>query len=130
MLFLSPPQKQTDAFSTDESSSFPSEYSNGGLEPSCPASNEDDLNRLRSSISVLFSFVRVKHKDEVFVDDVRGWLDCLVAVLLRIADRTDHLFILNHCLRCPAGLGKWAARYPLEDYGYEDYDRFSCPPNL
>ena len=31
------------------------------------------------------------------------------STLLRLADREDHLYLLNHFLRCPAGVGKWAA---------------------
>lgn len=31
------------------------------------------------------------------------------ATLLRLADREDHLYLLNQILRCPAGVGKWAA---------------------
>lgn len=31
-----------------------------------------------------------------------------VATLLRLASFPDHLFVLNHVLRCPAGVGRWA----------------------
>ena len=31
------------------------------------------------------------------------------ATLLRLADREDHLYLLNQILRCPAGIAKWAA---------------------
>ena len=35
----------------------------------------------------------------------------MAAVLLAHAMLYDHLFLLNHILRCPAGVGKWAAAY-------------------
>ena len=31
------------------------------------------------------------------------------STLLRLADREDHLYLLNQILRCPAGIAKWAA---------------------
>ena len=31
------------------------------------------------------------------------------ATLLRIADREDHLFVVNHLLRLPPGAGAWMA---------------------
>ncbi|CAG0913294.1 unnamed protein product [Notodromas monacha] len=84
--------------------------------PSCPASSMNDMNAVRSSISVLFSFIRLKHKDDVFVNDVKCWLDRIVSVFLKFADKSDYLFLLNHGLRCPAGTGKWTARFII------------CPP--
>lgn len=35
----------------------------------------------------------------------------LVAVLLRLATWQDHLFLLYHVLRCPAGVASWATSY-------------------
>ncbi|XP_054283200.1 ectopic P granules protein 5 homolog [Macrosteles quadrilineatus] len=67
------------------------------------------IRELRAAISVLFTFQRRPLRDEVFVSDSRGWLARLVGVLLRVATWQDHLFLIHHVLRCPAGVGKWAA---------------------
>ncbi|KAL1132420.1 hypothetical protein AAG570_010375 [Ranatra chinensis] len=66
---------------------------------------------LRSAISVLFNFQRRPCKDQGFVADTRQWLTKLVAVLLRVASWHDHMFLLNHVLRCPPGIDKWAVNY-------------------
>jgi hypothetical protein len=66
---------------------------------------------LRMCIAILFTFQRRLIKDAQFVSDTRNWLSHLVAVLLRVASWRDHLFILNHVLRCPADVGSWAASY-------------------
>ncbi|XP_014679500.1 PREDICTED: ectopic P granules protein 5 homolog [Priapulus caudatus] len=42
---------------------------------------------------------------------VQEWLTCMVSALLRIATYEDHLFILNHLLRCPPGLADWTAAF-------------------
>uniref|UniRef100_A0A670YTE5 Ectopic P-granules 5 autophagy tethering factor n=1 Tax=Pseudonaja textilis TaxID=8673 RepID=A0A670YTE5_PSETE len=34
-----------------------------------------------------------------------------VSILQRVASPGDHLFLLNHILRCPAGVSKWAAPF-------------------
>jgi len=34
-----------------------------------------------------------------------------VATLLRLATLEDHIFLLSHVLRCPAGIAKWAGSY-------------------
>lgn len=69
------------------------------------------VEKLHTCISVLFAFQRRGVKDHQFVRDSRQWLTDLVAVLLRVATRYDHLFLLNHILRCPAGVGTWAPPY-------------------
>jgi hypothetical protein len=66
---------------------------------------------LRTCIAILFTFQRRLVKDSQFVSDTRDWLSRLVAVLLRVASWRDHLFVLNHVLRCPADVGSWAAGY-------------------
>ena len=35
----------------------------------------------------------------------------LVSVVLARATLSDHLFLLNHVMRCPAGVGEWAAKF-------------------
>ena len=69
------------------------------------------ISELRMCIAILFTFQRRLIKDTQFVSDTRDWLSHLVAVLLRVASWRDHLFILNHVLRCPADVGSWAAGY-------------------
>lgn len=69
-------------------------------------------DELKTCISVLFSFQRKVIGNEVFVRDTRYWLDVLVATLLQSQPTfEDHLFLLNHVLRCPGGVGHWAAAY-------------------
>lgn len=69
------------------------------------------ISELRMCIAILFTFQRRLIKDAQFVSDTRDWLSHLVTVLLRVASWKDHLFILNHVLRCPADVGSWAAGY-------------------
>ncbi|XP_012284320.1 ectopic P granules protein 5 homolog isoform X2 [Orussus abietinus] len=69
------------------------------------------LVELRMCITVLFNFQRKVLKDGKFVTDSREWLAKLVAILLRVATWQDHLFLLNHILRCPGGVTNWAIGY-------------------
>lgn len=66
---------------------------------------------LRLAIAVLFTFQRRPIKDEGFIADTRNWLTRLVAILLRVATWRDHMFILNHVLRCPGGVSSWATSF-------------------
>uniref|UniRef100_A0A4W2BVL0 Uncharacterized protein n=1 Tax=Bos indicus x Bos taurus TaxID=30522 RepID=A0A4W2BVL0_BOBOX len=70
-----------------------------------------DLCQLKECISVLFTFTRRVHEDAQFHDDVLLWLQKLVSVLQRAGCPGDHLFLLNHILRCPAGVSKWAVPF-------------------
>ena len=75
---------------------------------------------LRLTISVLFKFLRKDISDDVMVTDLQTWLSRMIALVLGEATLYDHLFIINHIMRCPAGVGKWAASYiqppiPLTD---------------
>ncbi|XP_063611379.1 ectopic P granules protein 5 homolog [Penaeus indicus] len=69
------------------------------------------IKKLKMCISVLFAFQRRGVKDQQFIRDTRQWLTDFVAILQRFATRSDHLFLLNHILRCPAGVGSWASAY-------------------
>ncbi|KAK7871957.1 hypothetical protein R5R35_004755 [Gryllus longicercus] len=69
------------------------------------------MTELRVCVSILFTFQRRVVKDLQFVNDTRDWLSRLVAILLRVASWKDHLFLLNHVLRCPAGVGSWASSF-------------------
>ncbi|XP_063908736.1 ectopic P granules protein 5 homolog [Zophobas morio] len=76
------------------------------------------LCEIRLCISVIFSFQRKLIRDSQFIKESREWLSRLVAVLLRLSTYQDHLFILNHILRCPPGVGSWAAPFiqtPLDE---------------
>ncbi|XP_024941283.1 ectopic P granules protein 5 homolog isoform X2 [Cephus cinctus] len=80
------------------------------------------LAELRMCTTILFNFQRKVLKDGKFVSDTREWLSKLVAVLLRVANWQDHLFLLNHVLRCPGGVTNWAVGYiqtpvPLRNRG-------------
>lgn len=73
--------------------------------------NQIGINHLRSSISILFLFVRKPNPDKEFQQNVRAWLKKLIALQLRIGTKEDHWFILFHLLRCPSGVGKWARHF-------------------
>ncbi|XP_063706197.1 ectopic P granules protein 5 homolog [Culicoides brevitarsis] len=68
-----------------------------------------NLQDLRLSLSILFSFLRKPNMDSVVISDVKSWILRLVAVQLRFATWQDHLFLLFHVLRCPVEIGTWAA---------------------
>uniref|UniRef100_A0A7N9C9J9 Ectopic P-granules 5 autophagy tethering factor n=1 Tax=Macaca fascicularis TaxID=9541 RepID=A0A7N9C9J9_MACFA len=70
-----------------------------------------DLCQLKECISVLFMFTRRVNEDTQFHDDILLWLQKLVSVLQRVGCPGDHLFLLNHILRCPAGVSKWAVPF-------------------
>ncbi|XP_078670454.1 ectopic P granules protein 5 homolog isoform X2 [Branchiostoma floridae x Branchiostoma belcheri] len=65
--------------------------------------------RVRSCISVLFTFQRRPIRDQQFLEDIQNWIEKLSCCLLRTATFHDRLFLLNHVLRCPSGVGSWAA---------------------
>ncbi|XP_028915803.1 ectopic P granules protein 5 homolog isoform X2 [Ornithorhynchus anatinus] len=67
-----------------------------------------DLCQLKECISVLFTFTRRVIEDVQFQEDLLLWLQKLISVLQRAGCPGDHLFLLNHILRCPAGISKWA----------------------
>ncbi|XP_076238292.1 ectopic P-granules autophagy protein 5 [Calliopsis andreniformis] len=69
------------------------------------------LVEIRMCITILFNFQRKMLRDGKFVTDTREWLTKLVAILLRMATWQDHLFLLNHILRCPGGVMNWARSY-------------------
>nr|XP_014350649.1 PREDICTED: ectopic P granules protein 5 homolog [Latimeria chalumnae] len=66
---------------------------------------------LKECIAVLFCFTRRVLDDAPFQSDVHHWLEKLVSVLHRIGSGGDHLYLLNHILRCPAGVRKWAVPF-------------------
>ena len=66
---------------------------------------------LRDCVSVLFIFERRPKRDELFHRLLREWITALLSHLLRTASYSDHLFILNHFLRCPPGVGTWGAPF-------------------
>ncbi|KAG7481387.1 hypothetical protein MATL_G00066210 [Megalops atlanticus] len=69
------------------------------------------LQPLKESISVLFSFTRRVLDDAQFQADIHLWLQRLVSVLHRVGSAGEHLYLLNHLLCCPAGVGKWAVAF-------------------
>ncbi|XP_050432163.1 ectopic P granules protein 5 homolog [Adelges cooleyi] len=81
------------------------------------------IENLKAAVSVLFVYQRKPIRDQVFVQDTRQLLRKVIGVLLRVASWKDHVFILNHILRCPSGVGKWASDFvqiPLTDANYLD----------
>lgn len=67
------------------------------------------INELRLYISILFKFLRDAVHDKFLITSVQEWIRKLVALQLRVATWQDHIFILFHILRCPVGVGNWAA---------------------
>lgn len=76
-----------------------------------PSQTIPQLVEIRMCITILFNFQRKLLKDGKFVTDTREWLTRLVAILLKLANWQDHLFLLNHILRCPGGVMNWACSY-------------------
>nr|XP_033322179.1 ectopic P granules protein 5 homolog isoform X1 [Megalopta genalis] len=76
-----------------------------------PSQTVPQLIEIKMCITILFYFQRKLLKDRKFVMDSREWLTKLIAILLRVANWQDHLFILNHILRCPGGVMNWARNY-------------------
>ncbi|CAO2594519.1 Ectopic P granules protein 5 homolog [Lemmus lemmus] len=70
-----------------------------------------DVCQLKECISVLFMFTRRVSEDAQFHEDILLWLQKLVSVLQRVGCPGDHFFLLNHILRCPAGISKWAVPF-------------------
>ncbi|KAM8960937.1 ectopic P granules protein 5 homolog [Pelodytes ibericus] len=73
--------------------------------------SHSDVVLLKECISVLFSFTRRAIEDVQFQNDILLWLQKLVSVLLKVGCLGDQLFLLNHVLRCPAGINKWASPF-------------------
>lgn len=68
------------------------------------------VNELRLYVSILFKFLRDAVHDKFLVTSVQDWIKQLVSLQLRVATWQDHVFILFHILRCPVGVGNWAAQ--------------------
>ena len=83
------------------------------------------VEEVRLSVSVLFKFLRKDISDEVMVTDLRNWLDRVIALVLTEATLYDHLFIINHIMRSPAGVGKWAASYIQPPIPFTDLEETS-----
>lgn len=88
------------------------------------------LHEIRVAISILFYFLRRTIPDkvrkhiafalillfkhiytQVFSNAIKDWLTKLVSYLLRTATWQDHLFLIYHVLRCPAGVSGWASGF-------------------
>ncbi|XP_021070001.1 ectopic P granules protein 5 homolog [Mus pahari] len=79
--------------------------------PKVTESIPSDVCQLKECISVLFMFTRRVSEDAQFHEDILLWLQKLVSVLQRVGCPGDHFFLLNHILRCPAGISKWAVPF-------------------
>lgn len=89
------------------------------------------INELRLFISILFKFLRAGIHDKHLTTMVQDWIKKLVALQLRVATWQDHVFILFHILRCPVGVGNWAAelvQVPVMDRSSDELQSpFSYP---
>ncbi|CAL1544233.1 unnamed protein product, partial [Lymnaea stagnalis] len=101
----------------------------GRHEASAP--EQHDLQRVKDCISILFMFHRKPISDAEFVNNIRQWTVKLISSLLRVSTFSDHLFILNHLLRCPAGVGKWSVELvqmpSLKPNPAQYQSNFGCP---
>ncbi|XP_016985100.2 ectopic P granules protein 5 homolog [Drosophila rhopaloa] len=88
----------------DGQSAITLNYSQSGQALECVA-------QLRRAISILFSFVRRPSPNSNFDKDLKEWLRKLIALQLLLATREDHWFLLFNILRCPNGVGSWAAQF-------------------
>ncbi len=88
-----------------------------------------DVETMLDNVALLFAFLRKPSRNEDVVLHVKGWLDRLVSPLLRRSEGDDfltHLNLLHQILRCPPGVGKWAAKFvqvSLPSDCVEDVDR-------
>ncbi|XP_034484557.1 ectopic P granules protein 5 homolog [Drosophila innubila] len=69
------------------------------------------LTQLRRAIGILFNFARRPSPNANFDADLKLWLRKLVALQLLLATKEDHWFLLFNILRCPNGVGVWAAEF-------------------
>ncbi|XP_035218125.1 ectopic P granules protein 5 homolog [Stegodyphus dumicola] len=66
---------------------------------------------LKKCISILFNYQRQSIKDREFLEIIQQWLKILVSELLKGAKLCDYLFVVNHVIRCPNGIRKWASQF-------------------
>ena len=81
-------------------------------------------SQIMTATSILFSFQRKICKDDIFNRECKLWLDFLVRTLLQNSPTfSDRLLLLNHVIRCPPGVGHWAASYiqvPVPEFNSDD----------
>ena len=104
-----------------------SRHQGGLLDTSLGAQVYTSHEEVRLAVSVLFKFLRKDIADEVMMADLKTWLGKMVALVLGEATLYDHLFIMNHIMRCPAGVGSWAAAFiqppvPVTDLEETSFD--------
>ncbi|XP_048581759.1 ectopic P granules protein 5 homolog isoform X2 [Nematostella vectensis] len=91
----------------------------GHCPPEMSPEFQQEMQKLRDCISVLYMFVRQPQQDQEFADSLNSWLHQLVSVLLRVASLADLVFIVNHIMRCPPGFPSKAAhfiQFPIPHY--------------
>ncbi|KAK6644427.1 hypothetical protein RUM43_000694 [Polyplax serrata] len=68
---------------------------------------------IREALNALFLLQRnqVIDLDRGFLTESQTWISNLVSVLLRVGNWEDHIFLLNHIIRCPGGISEWAASF-------------------
>lgn len=73
-------------------------------------------NKVTFCLSVSFGFLRRSGLPGEIERKIRRWTEVLVSVSIRIASPTDHFYLLNQLLRCPANVGEWASDFiqPLQ----------------
>ena len=86
------------------------------------------ISELRLYVSILFKFLRDAVHDKFLITCVQDWIRKLVALQLRVATWQDHVFILFHILRCPVGVGNWAAS--LIQVPVQQLDEYQSPFNI
>ncbi|EDW83213.2 uncharacterized protein Dwil_GK22441 [Drosophila willistoni] len=67
--------------------------------------------RLRRAIAILFGFARRPSPNTNFDSDLKQWMNKLISLQILLATKEDHWFLLFNILRCPNGVGLWAAEF-------------------
>lgn len=87
----------------------------------------EPMQEMRITISILFYFLRRHLPDKEFAADIKEWLQKVVAIYIRLATWQDHLFLIYHVLRCPAGVASWATSIIQIPKPKNDFNSpFSC----
>ncbi|XP_071043359.1 ectopic P granules protein 5 homolog [Parasteatoda tepidariorum] len=71
----------------------------------------EKLQLLKRCVTTIFAFQRQASHDKQFLEVSRKWIKYLVSILLQKGNMADNIFLLNHVIRCPYGIEKWASEF-------------------
>ena len=78
-------------------------------------------NQLKTLITCLFAFIRIEQETKSsHFQTLRQWLIQLISMLLTpdnlcINSQEDRMFLLQHVMRCPAGISDWGIAFVQAD---------------